>query len=122
MSYRVRHAEIHQEEDAVPWAKVLAFVGAVLVISAVLVVWALSMINASTRALRPSGVFDERSLGPRHMVARVREDLFDERGETTLDAAARRELGSFGWVDRDAGVVRIPIERAMDEVAREQGR
>ena len=25
-------------------------------------------------------------------------------------------LNSYGWVDRDAGVVRIPIERAMDLV------
>jgi hypothetical protein len=26
-------------------------------------------------------------------------------------------LGSYGWVDRKAGVVRIPIERAMDLIA-----
>ena len=32
----------------------------------------------------------------------------------------RREnavLGSYGWVNRDAGVIRIPIERAMDLLA-----
>ena len=26
-------------------------------------------------------------------------------------------LSSYGWVDREAGVVRIPIDRAMDLVA-----
>ncbi len=28
-------------------------------------------------------------------------------------------LGSYGWVDRSGGVVRIPIERALELVARE---
>jgi hypothetical protein len=28
-------------------------------------------------------------------------------------------LSTYGWVDRQAGVVRIPIERAMEIVARE---
>jgi hypothetical protein len=31
-------------------------------------------------------------------------------------AAAQRELTSYGWVDRQAGVVRIPIKRAMQDV------
>jgi hypothetical protein len=32
-------------------------------------------------------------------------------------AAEDRVLSSYGWVDRNAGVVRIPIDRAMDIVA-----
>jgi hypothetical protein len=35
----------------------------------------------------------------------------------TLDAyraAQQQQLNSYGWVDRSAGVVRIPIDRAMD--------
>ena len=40
-----------------------------------------------------------------------------------LDLAALRaredaELNSYGWIDRKSGVVRIPIERAMDLVTR----
>ena len=31
-----------------------------------------------------------------------------------LRAAQDRQLESTGWVDRPAGVVRIPVERAMD--------
>jgi len=30
-------------------------------------------------------------------------------------------LASYGWVDRNAGIVRIPIERAMDLVAERAG-
>jgi hypothetical protein len=34
-----------------------------------------------------------------------------------LRAAEDAALHSYGWVDRQAGIVRIPIERAMDLVA-----
>ena len=30
----------------------------------------------------------------------------------------RRRLATYGWIDRDAGVVRVPVERAMELVAR----
>lgn len=33
----------------------------------------------------------------------------------------RRSLDQYGWVDRDAGIARIPIERAMDLVAADGG-
>jgi hypothetical protein len=31
------------------------------------------------------------------------------------------EAGSYGWVDRKAGVVRLPVARAMELIAREYG-
>lgn len=31
------------------------------------------------------------------------------------------QLGSYGWIDRDAGVVQLPIDRAMDLVVRQYG-
>jgi hypothetical protein len=31
--------------------------------------------------------------------------------------AQRRDLDGWGWVDRDAGIATIPVERAMDLVA-----
>lgn len=36
-----------------------------------------------------------------------------------LHAGEEAQLHSYGWVDRNAGVVRIPIERAMDIVAQQ---
>jgi hypothetical protein len=64
---------------------------------------------------------DEASTAPRHPLAaaenalppeprlqiRPRQDLIDLR---TQEAEA---LESYGWVDRNAGVVRIPIDEAM---------
>jgi hypothetical protein len=39
-----------------------------------------------------------------------------------LRATEDARLHGYGWVDRRAGVVRIPIERAMELVAQERGR
>ncbi len=39
---------------------------------------------------------------------------------TDIDELRHREralLGSYAWVDRDAGIVRIPVERAMNLLA-----
>jgi hypothetical protein len=36
-----------------------------------------------------------------------------ERG-LTLRAKQLKQLAGYGWADRDAGIARIPIERAMD--------
>lgn len=33
------------------------------------------------------------------------------------EAAQEAKLNSYGWVDKSAGIIRIPIERAMDLIA-----
>jgi hypothetical protein len=35
----------------------------------------------------------------------------------TFRAAEEAKLNSYGWIDKDTGIVRIPIERAMDLIA-----
>jgi hypothetical protein len=49
----------------------------------------------------------------------VEQELFQLsfRGERERDAK-RRHLESWGWVDREKGVVHMPIERAMDLTAK----
>ena len=42
----------------------------------------------------------------------------DERGQINgIRLAEEQTLNSYGWVDEKAGMVRIPIERAMDLIA-----
>lgn len=42
----------------------------------------------------------------------------DERGQLNgIRLAEEQTLNSYGWVDEKAGMVRIPIERAMDLIA-----
>jgi hypothetical protein len=38
---------------------------------------------------------------------------------TELRAKEDAELGSYGWVDRKKGIVRIPIDRAMELVVQD---
>lgn len=38
-----------------------------------------------------------------------------------LSAREKEELTTYGWVDREKGVVRIPVERAMTILAEEAG-
>ena len=44
----------------------------------------------------------------------------DERGQLNgILMDEENKLYSYGWVDQQAGVVRIPIDRAMDEILRQ---
>jgi hypothetical protein len=119
MTYRFRNPDLHQEEDLVPRWKVLAALALTVVISAALILWAVCATDARVAALRPSGVFPERWLGPRHMVAKIREDIFGEQRGRSFNARKRAELDSYGWVDPAHDVVRIPIQRAIDLVVQE---
>jgi hypothetical protein len=116
MTYRVRNPELSQEDDRVPvWRVIVAF-SATMVIFAVLIVWAVDATLSREAALRPSGAFPESWLGPRHMVARVREDVFGEQRGAGFNAKQRAALEGYGWVDRGKGLVHIPIDRAIDLV------
>jgi hypothetical protein len=61
-----------------------------------------------------------------HPLAAEREEPPEPRLQATpaLDLARARakedeRLSTYGWIDRQAGVVHLPIERAMELVARE---
>lgn len=41
----------------------------------------------------------------------------DEADMERLRATQEQELNSYGWIDRERGVVRIPIEQAMKTIA-----
>jgi hypothetical protein len=114
MSYRFRNPELSQEEDDVPASKVLLAIAVTLLISAVLVVWAVSAAAGNETEVRPSRAFPERWLGPRHMVALVREDVFGEQRGRSFNARQRAALEGYGWVDPARGLVHVPIERAID--------
>lgn len=51
---------------------------------------------------------------------RLQADPADELAQ--LRRRERAELGAWEWADRKAGAARVPIERAMDELAARGGR
>jgi hypothetical protein len=76
------------------------------------------ILRARLVQLRPSYRFPERDLPAPHDVATVRQELFrvaDPR--PTLQEEQRAGLARFGWVDRERGIVRVPISTAMEIVA-----
>lgn len=115
MSYRDRRADVLQEEDRIPAGPVFRALGVTVLVSALLVAWTVQTVGSAYARLRPTGRFPELSLGPRRAVARVRQDLFSEG--YTADRAARRELDTFGWADRERRIVRVPIGVAVDLAA-----
>jgi hypothetical protein len=62
------------------------------------------------RPLPPVAATPVPPVGPRLQTAPAR-DLKDMRWTEEL------QLSTYGWVDKEAGIVRIPIDRAMDLLA-----
>jgi hypothetical protein len=118
--FRYRRPEVRQEEDELPWGRVIGACAAVVVIGGVLTIWAWAALQAHEAALRPSGVFPEKDLGPRHEVGMVQQELFGgvRLGQDLFDAQ-RAELDRFGVVDRQRGIVSIPIDDAIDLLVKE---
>ena len=42
-----------------------------------------------------------------------------KRNLSEINAQAREQLDSYGWMDRDRGIVRLPVARAVDLTIRE---
>ncbi|WP_437616981.1 hypothetical protein WMF20_24135 [Sorangium sp. So ce834] len=115
MMFRRRHIEVRQEEDTLPWGRVILAFAVVLAIGGALTLWAWLAMRAREADLRPSLAFPEKDLGPRREVSMVQQSLFDEArlGQQLVDAQ-RAELRRFGVVDRERGIVSIPIDDAIE--------
>lgn len=117
--------KVAQEEDLVPGKRVMAVLVAVLVITAggVLTAWLIA--DCRGKALGPEPVAT-----PLEGMQRIPEDingmelvLFDEPAPAYVQRARQEpRLRAYGWVSREAGVVHIPIERAMELYVRQRSR
>jgi hypothetical protein len=112
-----------QEEDLVPTGKLVLVMAAMVVLTLGCLLWVWLVMKPFERASRGSEA-PLRALrgevgGERQTP--VDQTLFSER--QAYSAARLRHqrelLESYGYVDKDKGVVRIPIRRAMEIVARE---
>lgn len=115
--FRAQNPDVRQEEDSLPWGRVLSAFVLAIWIACVLVYWAYDAMVAREAELRPSRAFPEKNLGPRREVGMVQQNLFDEAplGEQLFEAQ-RAELERFGFVDREKGIVTIPIDLAIELV------
>ena len=100
--------------------RVVVLFGACLAVllagSLALMAWLLDIFNVTPRGYgvrgAPVAAEPPRSPGPRLQASPARDMQEMLRAENA-------RLQSYGWVDRSAGLVRMPIDRAMDFVARQ---
>jgi hypothetical protein len=119
----LEHAETHgaahppAEEDRIASAKIV-WVGVIALVVFFLGSLAAGMgMTAMRRALNPDGPPPMPAEAGQAKIGVVEQRLFENanQGVAWRDYAQRRLQGT-GWVDREKGLVHIPIERAMDLV------
>ncbi|HEY3245876.1 MAG TPA: hypothetical protein VGM03_21250 [Phycisphaerae bacterium] len=110
----IAHPEVSREPRDVSVSGVAIFLGSLLVLAIVihLLLWGMlqAMIAERTRSNPSAAPLAEPGRLP--PPPRLQIDPPQELKALRLQEDAL--LNSFGWVDRSAGIVRIPIERAME--------
>jgi hypothetical protein len=117
-----RHEGVTYAEDIVPRGLVLRVVVVTVVISIVLCIVAYLILRMREWQLRPDGVPSAEVYGPPHVVADVRQELFDQPlPKPNIAEEQRRRLAGYGWVDRSRGTVSIPVDSAIELLLSRQG-
>ena len=113
--------QVRQEEDVVQASRLVRVGASSLVAGALGVLLAAWLLGRGAGAVRPSFAAGGRPApAPSELSGVEQTPIWDTRRGENLREAQRRQLGRWGWVDRDAGVATIPIERAMDLVVQRQ--
>lgn len=122
----VEHPEVAHESQDVSVRAILGF-GVGLIVAAALInvgIWLFFRFlqeRAERRDTAPTTLAARRPVEGPHLPERLfpepRLERFPFAALETLRTEEEARLTSYGWVDRNRGVVRIPIERAMDLIA-----
>jgi hypothetical protein len=107
------------EEDRVPSGRIVAVgVAALLVFFVGSLAAGLGM-RAMQRNVNPDGPAPMPDQAGKAKIGFVEQRLFENANQgVAWRAQAERQLGSYGWVDKQKGLAHIPIDRAMDLVAK----
>jgi hypothetical protein len=112
------HPEVHRQQDLLARSLILRTMLVTVTLGLSLCIVAYLLLWGRERTLRPSMQFPERDLPAPHLVAGVRQAPFElAHRRPTLEDQQRAALSRYQWVDRARGIVRIPVERAMDVIA-----
>lgn len=114
--------QILQEEENLPIGYLLKVAAVTLIvfgISIAITGWLFNVWTGGLDAVIQPQPVEGREAGIVDM------DLFDDVGGGNAEAyrsSTRARLDGYGWVDRDAGTVHIPIDQAMRQVEQEYRR
>ena len=101
------HAE-DQRDERLPWPRLAKYAAAALGL------FALAATGAALIQRDELGALTDGRAKPDRAVPGLIEQNTRARD---LAAARREQLQTYGWVDKDKRIIRIPIERAMQLVA-----
>ena len=110
-----------QAEEAIAWSKVIGTGVGALALFAIATFISFKFMHAREKALQP--------LGPDPIPAQMGEAEINIVDQVPFDVtrslqAYKKErsekLNNWGWKDKKAGVVHMPIDRAMDLMVQEQ--
>lgn len=103
------------------WIALAAALVLIMMAGSLAIVWAMLDRWTMTRPLDPSivvrGTIIAPGLEPLQRFPKPNLQIHPHDDLVALQAREDSELHSYGWADRKAGVVRIPIDRAMELIA-----
>jgi hypothetical protein len=120
MSLETGAFAVRQEQDSIAGGRLVKIAVLAIAVGLTGVAFSVLLLETNTGGIRghlPGGA-SPRAAGS--AIADVAQTpLFGAADGLALRRKQRDELSRYRWVDRDAGLAAIPIEQAMDLVARE---
>jgi len=123
MSHASHGSNMHDQQgdsDGVNIKKIVTIGVVSLIVFGVGILWAVYLMHNQQQAVRSLGPLNEPKEIYKAEIGIVDNILFTR--DTRLKAYREERaawLNGYGWVDRKAGLIHVPIERAMAEVVRE---
>lgn len=106
--------QVTHESERFSRLKIAFTAGWVLIFCGLLGVIAVIVFNVRSRGHEPTHDV-HATARPRGEVSNIHVDLFAPTGKgQALKGEQEKKISSYGWVDPKAGLVRIPIDVAMD--------
>ncbi|HYZ89822.1 MAG TPA: hypothetical protein VE620_11045 [Myxococcales bacterium] len=127
MSYEPSHSTEHlppppaQADEHVASFKIIAVGVIALAVFGAATVWSARILSGTARSLQPTGPMPMGKDVGRAEVGMVNQTPFETtRGAERYQRRDFEILNNYGWVDREKGIIHIPIDRAIDRFLAEQ--
>jgi hypothetical protein len=111
------HFEVRQEEDVLPSPTLAKVAVAAVAVALLSVFFSALLLETNTGGIRANDGGGKPPPSGGEEIAHIHQTpIWGPAHGLELRDRERDELSRYGWVDRDAGLAAIPIERAMDLV------
>ena len=105
---------VRQEEDRMAGRAIALVAFAVLLLTLGMCFWAAQLLAGYEHEQRPGLRFPEARLPRPTEAGEIEQETFGRVPQARIDREQqRRRLHGFGWVERERGVVHVPIDRAI---------